>query len=710
MSWRNTGVGGAQRGGIVVETKPSWCSESKVLDVLGEISGHVLNARHEEEFLEALARALRDYVGADALIIQLLERHIQTRAVATADEVTVLPPDELWEPFTREDERFWLERADGVFCADVRTSEVIKPKFREHALEMGLSSGYMAPTVRDGEICGQIVFAWKSIPDLTEQQTRVLRRLADYACLQFTLFNVRKGTELDPMTGLLNWYGLQRRWELTGARPRGVVLFVEIENFRAVVDRSGRLAGDDLLRDTARLLHEVVGPQAVMARVGYDAFVAVVPDVSASEAAMARRDITWRFEQFAAGRPHPRPYVTVGAAMWPQHGREVKTLVSAAEKSAYERKRSRTKLTMTTKGDPVQGRMPREFLHGWLATADDGILMTDADMKVIYVNPAYERMTGYTLQEWIGKTPGFVATGKTPVKVYEDMWQSLNDLGTWTGQVVNRHRSGKEWVSFLSITRIVDRSGRRTGFVAIARNVTDLVDDESMTTPSWSVFEDAFTKEALSYALAEAAQLHGGDSGEHLERVREFTHLLVVAAASRGIEEFQSYEFRSSVTLASILHDIGKLAVPQGLLQKPGKLTVQEFELVKTHTVAGRVLLQSPFLRGSHNTPPSQYLEIAAAIAGSHHERWDGTGYPEGLAGNRIPMAARVVAIADVYDALRSRRPYKEGWTHAATVAYIERQAGSQFDPELVDVFLSVSDQFEEVFARLPDGYRAGTA
>lgn len=693
-----------------MELEPSWYSETKVLDVLAEISEHVIRARHEEDFLRALARALRDLVGADALIIRLLERHVQTRAVATADEVTVLPPDELWEPLTSEDERFWLERADGVFCEDVRTSERIKPSFREHALQLGLRSAYLIPTVRDGELCGQVVFGWKSVRRPSEEETRMLRRLADYACLQFTLFNVRKGTELDPMTGLLNWHGLQRRWELTGARTRGAALFVEIANFRAVVDRHGRLAGDDLLRDAARLLREVVGSKAVMGRVGSDAFVALVPDVSSAEVALTRRDMTWRFEQLASARPHPQPYVTVGVALWPQHGRKVKALVAAAEKNAYERKRSHAHLTMTTKGNPAQGRMPREFFQGWLATANDGVLMTDADLKVFYVNPAYERMTGYTLQEWLGKTPGFVAAGKTPMKVYEEMWQSLNDYGSWTGQVVNRHRSGKEWVSFLSITQIIDRSGRRTGYVAIARDVTELADDDTMTAPSWSVFEDAFTNEALSYALAEAAQLHGGDSGEHLERVREFTHLLVTAAADRGIEEFQSYEFRSSVTLASILHDIGKLAIPQGLLQKPGKLTVQEFELVKTHTVAGRRLLQSPFLRGSRHTPPSRYLEIAAAIAGSHHERWDGTGYPEGLAGNRIPMAARVVAIADVYDALRSRRPYKEGWTHADTVAYIEDQAGSQFDPELVDTFLHVSDQFEEVFARLPDGYRAGTA
>src|SRR5690606_1313868 len=244
-------------------------------------------------------------------------------------------------------------------------------------------------------------------------------------------------------------------------------------------------------------------------------------------------------------------------------GTDLKTLVSSAEQNTFARKRDRLKLTLSTETDPGQGRVPRGFLNGWLNTSADGVLMTDADLRVIYVNPAYERMTGYTMSEWLGKTPGFIAAGKTPLKVYEEMWASLNETGSWSGQVVNRHRSGKEWVSYLSITRILDRNGRLTGYVSIARNVRAGQQHETK-------------KEALAYALAEAAQLHDGDSTEHLDRVRDFTQLLVLAAASRGVEEFQSYEFRSAVTLASILHDVGKLAIPQSLLQKPGPLTPQE--------------------------------------------------------------------------------------------------------------------------------------
>ena len=513
------------------------------------------------------------------------------------------------------------------------------------------------------------------------------------------------------MTGLLNWRGLERRWELVGTRTRGAVLLVDLENFRSLVDRHGRLAGHDLVRDAARLVRGMIGSQAVMGRLGSDTFVALVPNTSPDDTVQLRLEMGRRFDEFARSLPDPRPYLTVGAALWPQGGTDLRSLVAAAERNALERKRQQAKLTMSTKGHPGQGRMPRTFLSGWLTTSCDGVLITDPDLKVFYVNPAYERMTGYTMKEWLGKGPGFIASSKTPRTVYEEMWDSLNDSGAWTGKVVNRHRSGREWVSHLSITRVLDRSGRVTGYVGVARDVTEAaVDEETAPSEPGAAAEEAFTNEALAYSLAEAAQMHSGDTGEHLDRVKEFTRLLTVAAAGRGIRAFQSYRFRSAVTLASILHDVGKLAIPQGLLLKPGRLSVQEFELVKTHTLAGRQLLQSPFLRGGPSKAPSLFLEAASAIAGGHHEKWDGSGYPEGLAGRDIPMEARVVAIADVYDALRSWRPYKEPWSHDEAVAYIESQAGKHFDPDLVEVFASVSDEFDDVFGRMPDGYGMGTA
>lgn len=693
---------------MAVNTKPPGALSADVLDWLASLSGQALEARHEDEFLGGLAGRLRGCCGADVVVINVLDRSIQTRAVATADGVTSLSPDQMWEPYTEEDERLWLE-AEGLFCPDVAECRLIKPRLREYLRQLDVRAAYVATGKRDGELCGQLIFGWERVPHLSEADVRLLQRISDFACLQFVLFNVRKGTELDPLTGLLNWYGLRRRWQEMGQR-RGAVLFVDVESFRGIVQRRGRLAGEDLLRETARLLQAETGPAAIIGRFHDDSFVALLPDATSDDLTRIARAVTAGVERLGEKLPPPRPYVTVGVGWWPQQGSDLRELVSAAESQAYARKRARLWMTMSTKNDPSQGRLPPGFLAGWLATSVDGIVVTDADLKVVYVNPAYEQMTGYTREEWLGKTPGFASSGKTPARTYEEMWEQLNARGSWSGQLINRHRSGKEWMAYVTITRITDRSGRPVGFIGVSRNVTALKDDTGAPVPWWTAFEEAFTKETLAYALARAAQLHDVESGQHLERVRAFTRLLTTAAAARGMEEFRSYKFRAAVSLASILHDIGKLAVPQAVLQKPGKLTSQEFELVKTHTYVGRELLHSSFLRGSPATPPSLFLDVAMDIAMYHHERWDGTGYPTGLAGRDIPAAARVVAIADVYDALRSPRPYKQPWRHEDAVTYIGDQAGKQFDPELVELFLHLNSEFNEAYESLPDGQRSDIA
>jgi putative two-component system response regulator len=130
-----------------------------------------------------------------------------------------------------------------------------------------------------------------------------------------------------------------------------------------------------------------------------------------------------------------------------------------------------------------------------------------------------------------------------------------------------------------------------------------------------------------------------------------------------------------------LLHDIGKIGIPDGILHKPGKLEPEERAIMQTHTLIGSQLLE-----GS----PSSLLQTAEAIARTHHERWDGDGYPAGLAGEEIPWAGRVAALCDVYDALLTERPYKRAWTIAEALAHIEAEAGRHFDPDLAAVFVAL--------------------
>ncbi|MCL1947230.1 MAG: response regulator [Chitinivibrionia bacterium] len=181
----------------------------------------------------------------------------------------------------------------------------------------------------------------------------------------------------------------------------------------------------------------------------------------------------------------------------------------------------------------------------------------------------------------------------------------------------------------------------------------------------------------------------------HIVRTTSYTALLIEAMIAKKIyaEQMRDWNLTSTVASAS-LHDIGKIAVSDLILNKPGKLTPEEFEQVKMHATEGMKIIDRVIERTGLS---DSFLIHAKLFAGQHHERWDGTGYPQGLKGEEISLEGRILAIADVYDALVSDRPYKNAFSHEKAVGIIMDDAGEHFDPKIAEVFFEIKDKFDEV-------------
>ncbi len=214
---------------------------------------------------------------------------------------------------------------------------------------------------------------------------------------------------------------------------------------------------------------------------------------------------------------------------------------------------------------------------------------------------------------------------------------------------------------------------------------------------------------AIVWRLAKAAELRDQDTGNHVIRVGCYSRFI-----AEGLQ--LSTEFVENLFLAAPLHDIGKIGIPDSILLKPGPLTPDEWETMKQHCLIGKGILEDDAKttatfrawkqarEGRPDEDCNPVLKLAASIAWSHHEKWDGSGYPLGLSGETIPLASRIVAIADVFDALTSNRPYKSALSEEAALEIIRAQVGKHFDPHVYKAFQAALDQIREVRLALADG------
>lgn len=361
-------------------------------------------------------------------------------------------------------------------------------------------------------------------------------------------------------------------------------------------------------------------------------------------------------------------------------------------------------------GGSIEGKT--ELLIAATRSTSDGIVIADArssDMPVIYVNPAFERITGYRPDEVIGRNCRFLRGSETDSSQLERLRHALKNGEECKITLQNHRKDGTAFWNELHIAPIFD-NGTLTHFVGIQTDVTRRVEAERRSRELLAELEEHNThlselvqekvreisdlQMATIFALARLAESRDRDTGEHIERVQQFCMLL--ADTLREREPFNRQidtDFVVNIYHASPLHDIGKVGIRDAILLKKGPLDKTEYEEMKQHVLIGAHTLEAVHRR----YPQNKFIRMGIEIARSHHEKWNGMGYPDGLIGEAIPLSARIMALADVYDAIRSARCYKEAIAHDETRSIISGLRGTHFDPGLVDAFMDVNEIFREM-------------
>lgn len=240
--------------------------------------------------------------------------------------------------------------------------------------------------------------------------------------------------------------------------------------------------------------------------------------------------------------------------------------------------------------------------------------------------------------------------------------------------------------------KCIYKDGELVGFQMVIRDITVRKKLESELLESYKKVQSA--RNATILGLAKLAEYRDADTGAHLERIREYSKVLAHELSKQTkYRRYISPDYIEDIYNSAILHDIGKVGIPDSILLKPGRLTTDEFDVVKRHSALGGDALKAVEAK----IEGQSFLSLGKEIAYYHHEKWDGTGYPKGLKGEQIPLSARIVALADVYDALTSKRVYKEAFSHEAAMEIIVKDREKHFDPEIVDAFITHEAEFRRI-------------
>lgn len=507
----------------------------------------------------------------------------------------------------------------------------------------------------------------------------------------------------DVLTGVRN----RRYYEekLRSARMNAGVAVIDLDDFRVFNDTCGRHAGDLALGAVATAMRSGIRSTDELVHYGCDKFVVVMPNIPSD-------DFTRRLHQVSdavhatiiPGHEHASLTACVGGVLI--HGETVDEGVGRAVQLLSRAKAKAG--TVVTDADSIEAfqsekplvlivddsEMNRAILNEMLKDeycileADNGRAALDMvdrygdELSLVLLDIVMPGVSGFEVLADLSRRS---VSDNLPVIMIssedsDDMVLRAYELGA------------SDYISRPFDDRIVRRRVNNIiRLYAKQRRLTSLLSQQYNARVNNS--------RILVDIMASVMEVRNGESGRHVTHIEKLTELLLGDLARRSDKYSLGNEERSSIALASALHDIGKMSIDDAILNKPGRLTPEEFEIMKTHTTIGADMLRNL----GRNHEGSALLDYAYQIARWHHERWDGTGYPDGLKGDDIPIAAQVVSVADVYDALTSVRVYKDAISQEEAIRMILDGECGAFNPLLIECLLEVRDRIAETLERPAD-------
>ena len=507
----------------------------------------------------------------------------------------------------------------------------------------------------------------------------------------------------DALTGIYNRRFYEERIRHM-TRHAGVAM-IDLDDFKLYNDTYGHNAGDMVLDTIVGVIQNTIRKTDMLIRFGGDEFLLVLPEISEDAFELKLKRIRQHVhETKIVGFTQMKLSVSIGGVM--SHGEPIEETLERADRLMYQAK-IRKNAIVTQRNEVQTGRneIPEETERLLILIADDS--QSNRELLTEMLKDGYDIVEAEDGEKAIEQLHEY---GKGISLVLLDLLMPVMD-----GFDVLAYMGTNKWLEDIPVIMISSEDSTPYVKRAYELGATDYIGrpfDENIvyrrvqntiklyakqrrlaTLVTNQIYEKEKNNQMMISILSQIVEFRNGESGLHVMRINMITGMLLERLAAKSDKYPLTWAERSMITMASSLHDIGKIGIPEEILNKPGKLTKEEFEIMKQHSAIGADMLRS--LKRYQN---EELVKIAYEICRWHHERYDGRGYPDGLKGEEIPISAQVVSLADVYDALVSERVYKKAFSSEKALEMIQNGECGSFNPLLLECLLDIRDRVKEEY------------